>query len=222
MNFFLFGVYPYIAVTVFLVGTIMRFRLSQYGWTAESSQLLEKDRFRMMSNLFHISIILLFITHIAGLLTPPWLYGLLISHKTKQLLAIFVGGFFGIVCLIATTLLIIRRLSSPRVRMKSHVIDLLMMVLLYAVLVIGVSTLPFSYQHLDGDNLAELAAWAQHLVTFQSDTASFMADKQFIFKLHVFLGMTLFIVFPFSRLVHILSLPIGYLFRSYTQIVRSK
>ena len=132
------------------------------------------------------------------------------------------GGSVGIVCFIAITLVIVRRLFKPRIRKTSKYIDLVMMLILYAALILGIITLPFSYQHLNGENLAQLASWAQHLVTFQTDAPSYMADKQLIYKIHVFFGMTLFLIFPFTRLVHILSVPIGYLFRSYTQIVRSK
>lgn len=221
MNYFFFGIYPYIAFTIFIIGTVLRYRFAPYGWTAQSSQILQGNHFRLVSNLFHISIIALVTTHIAGLLTPPWLYGTFITHQVKQLLAIFIGGFFGLLCLVATTLLIFRRLSNLRLRLNSKPIDIITMWLLYVILILGESSIYFSFQHLDGENLAQLAMWAQHLILFQPDAASLMESRQWIFKLHIFLGMTLFIVFPFSRLVHLLTIPIGYLFRSYKQIVRA-
>jgi nitrate reductase gamma subunit len=89
-------------------------------------------------------------------------------------------------------------------------------------LLLGLLTIPFSAQHLDGSSMIALANWAQHLLTFQGDAAGFVAGEAWVFKLHIFLGLTIFLVFPFTRLVHIWSVPVQYLTRSGYQIVRKR
>lgn len=222
MNEILFGVYPYVAVAVFIVGSVFRYNTDQYGWSAHSSQFLDSHRFGWMSNVFHVSILLLVCTHILGLLTPAWLYEYFISPATKQLLAIYVGGSIGLICFVAITQLVVRRLFNPRIRLTSKPMDIAILLLLYFELILGIASVPFSFQHRDGTNLAALATWAQHIVTLQPDAVSFIIDRSIIFKVHIFLGMTIFLLLPFSRLVHFLSLPLGYLFQSYTQIVRRR
>ena len=219
---FLFGIYPYIALAVMVTGTIIRYDRDQYTWKADSSQLLRNKGMRMGSNLFHIGIILLFFGHLVGLLTPEPLYHWLMSAATKQKLAMVAGGVFGIICFIGMTMLIRRRLSDPRIRATSRPMDIAVLLILYVQLILGLLTIPFSAQHADGSSMVALANWAQHIVTFRGGAADFVADEAIVFKLHLFLGMTIFLLFPFTRLVHILSVPVKYLFRSGYQIVRSR
>jgi len=100
--------------------------------------------------------------------------------------------------------------------------DLPILDILFVQLVLGLLTIPFSAQHLDGSSMLALASWAQHLVTFQGDAASFVMHEAFIFKIHLFLGLTIFLIFPFTRLVHVWSVPVQYLLRSGYQIVRRR
>jgi len=222
INEFLFGIYPYIALTVFFAGSLLRYDRDQYTWKASSSQLLSKKDMRIGSNLFHIGIIMLFFGHLFGLLTPHALYAPFMDAGTKQLMAMTAGGIFGLVCLVGMVLLIRRRLTDPRIRATSQFADLPILLILFVQLLLGLLTIPFSAQHPDGSSMLALAHWAQHLVTFQGDAAGFVAGEAFVFKAHLFLGMTIFLLFPFTRLVHVWSVPIQYLGRRGYQIVRRR
>ena len=222
INEFFFGIYPYIVLTVFLVGTILRYDRDQYTWKADSSQLLRSKGMRVGSNFFHVGIILLFFGHLIGLLTPESLYHHVISSSTKQLIAVVVGGFFGTICFIGMTILIYRRLFDIRIRVTSKPSDIAILLILYLQLILGLLTIPFSLMHIDGSSMIALANWAQYIVTFRSEAANFIFHEAFIFKIHLALGMTIFLIFPFTRLVHVLSAPIKYLFRTGYQIVRKR
>jgi nitrate reductase gamma subunit len=222
VNQFFFGIYPYIAITVFFVGSLLRYDRDQYTWKASSSQLLSKKDMRLGSNLFHIGIIALFFGHLMGLLTPHWAYESMISAGTKQALAMTAGGIFGLTCLAGMILLIRRRMYDARIKATSQATDLPILLLLFVQLVLGLVTIPFSAQHMDGSSMLALASWAQHVVTFQGDAASFVQGEALVFKVHLVLGLTIFLVFPFTRLVHVWSAPIQYLVRSGYQIVRKR
>ena len=217
-----FGIYPYIAGTVFLVGSLIRFERDQFSWKSSSSQLLRGQELRKGSVYFHAGILLLFFGHLFGLLTPPAVYHALgLSTSAKQILAVIAGGLFGGVCFYGLLILLRRRLNDPRIRATSHPMDIALLYLLMAQLVLGLITLPVSLFHLDGSNMLRLAEWAQRIVTFRGGAAEQVANVSWVFKLHLMLGMTLFVVFPFSRLVHIWSAPLGYLGRPY-QIMRQR
>ena len=222
INQFFFGIYPYIAITVFILGSLLRYDRDQYTWKASSSQLLSKKDMRLGSNLFHIGIIALFFGHLMGLLTPHWAYHFMMSAGTKQIVAMTAGGIFGLTCLVGMILLIRRRMLDARIKATSEATDLPILLILFVQLVLGLLTIPFSAQHMDGSSMLALASWAQHLVTFQGDAASFVIGEAFIFKIHLVLGLTIFLVFPFTRLVHVWSVPIQYLTRSGYQIVRKR
>jgi nitrate reductase gamma subunit len=222
INEFFFGIYPYLALTVFFVGSLLRYDRDQYTWKASSSQLLSKKDMRVGSNLFHIGIIMLFFGHLFGLLTPEWAYHFVMSAGTKQVLAMTAGGIFGLMCLVGMVLLIRRRMLDPRIKATSQAADLPILLILFVQLVLGLLTIPFSAQHLDGSSMVALASWAQHIVTFQGDAASFVAGEALVFKLHLVLGLTIFLLFPFTRLVHVWSVPVQYLGRSGYQIVRKR
>lgn len=218
----LFGYYPYVAMTVFLLGSLARFERDQFTWRSGSSQLLRGKSLRLGSNLFHVGILLLFVGHFVGLLTPPEIYHALgLSTSAKQLLAVIAGGVFGLVCLAGLIILIRRRLTDARIRATSSPMDIFILLLIALQLLLGLFTLPVSLHHLDGGNMLVLAEWAQRIVTFRPDAADLIANVSWIFKLHLFFGITLFLVFPFSRLVHIWSAPVGYVARPY-QVVRRR
>ena len=221
-NFLLFGAYPYIALAICLIGSWARFDLSQYSWKAGSSQMLQPKGMRLASNLFHVGIIFVLCGHFVGLLMPEALYHHFISSADKQLLAMVSGGFFGVLCLIGLVMLIQRRLSDPRVRASSSRSDVMILLVLLAQLVLGLLTIVASTGHMDGSVMVLLGTWAQSVVTLQPVAAAeAIASVSLIYKLHVFLGVTLFVLFPFTRLVHIVSAPVWYLGRRY-QIVRQK
>ncbi|VAW48004.1 Respiratory nitrate reductase gamma chain [hydrothermal vent metagenome] len=222
MNDFLFGLYPYIAMTVFLLGSIFRYDRDQYTWKASSSQMLSSKGMRWGSNLFHVGIILLFFGHLFGLLMPESIYHLFMSAATKQKIAMIAGGIFGTICLIGMVILIHRRLTNPRIRATTKFSDIFILLLLFVQLVLGLLSILVSAQHPDGSSMIALANWAQHIVTFRSGAAQFIMNEALIFKLHIFLGLTLFLVFPFTRLVHVWSAPAKYLFRKGYQVVRKR
>lgn len=222
LNDFFFGIYPYLAIVIMVMGTILRYDQNPYSWKAGSSQLLRSRGMRVGSNLFHVGIILLFFGHFVGLLTPEPVYHAVMTAATKQKLAMVAGGIFGTLCFIGMTVLIIRRLTDPRVRATSRPADIMILLVLYVQLILGLATIPFSAQHSDGSSMIALANWAQHIVTFRAGAADFVLHEPLVFKLHIALGLTIFVLFPFTRLVHVLSAPVKYLFRSGYQIVRRR
>lgn len=222
---FFFGYYPYICLTVFMLGSILRYDRDQYTWKADSSQLLRKKGMRIGNNLFHIGIILLFFGHLVGLLTPHEVYHHFMDAGTKQLMAMVAGGIFGTICFIGMTMLLFRRLFDPRIRATSKPSDILILLILYVQLILGLITIPFSAQHMDGSSMIALANWAQYIVTFRAGAADFVVEEALIFKLHLVLGTTIFLIFPFTRMVHVFSgiaAPLKYLSRSGYQIVRKR
>ena len=221
---FVFGIYPYICAVIFLLGSLVRFDRDQYTWRSESSQMLATDTLRAGSNLFHLGIIGLFFGHFFGMLTPPEIiHALGVTAPQKQLLAVVAGGILGSVGLIGLLLLIHRRLTNERVRATSRGRDFLVLFWILATLLLGLSTVPLSIEHSDGGTMLKLMAWAQHVVTFRGDAASFITDVSTVFKVHMFMGMSLFVIFPFTRLVHAWSgfASVGYVVRPW-QVVRSR
>ncbi len=223
LDHFLFGVYPYIALAVFLLGSLLRFDRDQYTWKSDSSQMLKAGQLRWGSNLFHIGVLFLFFGHTVGMLTPHFVYEHFISAGNKQLMAMVSGGLAGLAGFVGVTILLHRRLTEPRIRINSKTSDIVLLVLLWLQLALGLATVPLSGQHLDGSMMMKLAGWAQHIVTFQPGAVELLAEAGFIFKLHMFLGMSIFVIFPFTRLVHVWSgfASVGYLFRPY-QVVRAR
>ena len=223
-NHLLFGVYPYLGLAIFFLGSLIRFDREQYTWKSYSSQLLRRRQLMWGSNLFHIGILFLFLGHLFGLLTPHSVYTSLgLSVPAKQMLAIVSGGIAGLICLTGLGLLIHRRWTEPRIRINTRPMDWVIVFWILLVLLLGLSTLAVSLQHRDGSVMLLLANWAQGIWTFQPDAVQSAANAPFIYKLHLFAGMTLFVLFPFSRLVHIWSgfASVTYLGRSW-QVVRRR
>ena len=223
LNQLLFAVVPYIALTIFFVGSLVRYDRDQYTWKADSSQLLESKQLRKGSIPFHIGILAIFLGHFVGLLTPSEVWHVLgISAPTKQLFAMAAGGFFGLICFYGMCILIKRRLTNPRIRATSSTMDIGILLLLFLQLVVGLVSIIVSAGHLDGEEMLKLMNWAQNILTFNPTTAAAsIASVHWIYKLHILLGMAIFVFFPFSRLVHIWSVPVKYLTRNY-QVVRKK
>ena len=223
LHAFLFQVYPYVCFAVFLVGSLIRFDQNQYSWKSDSSQMLRTGTLRWGSNLFHVGILFLFFGHLVGLFTPHAVYGYFMSAANKQMLAVVAGGIFGTVCFIGLSLLLYRRVFDPRIRLTSHPTDIAVLVILWIQLVVGLITLPFSWQHSDGSVMLLLADWVQRIVTLRPVDAGALAALPWPYLVHVVFGMTIFLLFPFSRLVHVWSgfASVAYLFRPY-QIVRSR
>lgn len=223
LNQALFGFYPYVALAVLVIGSILRFDREQYTWRTGSSQLLRRRQLVLGSVLFHLGILAIFAGHFVGLLTPIWVWDALgVSHSAKQMLAIVAGGVAGVLCLAGGCLLLHRRLFDPRIRANSSFGDTAILILLMAQLILGLATISISLQHADGAEMVKFMNWAQGIFTFRPGAADNVAEAHWIFKAHITLGLTILLVFPFTRLVHMLSAPVWYLNRRGWQIVRSK
>lgn len=220
-NTLIFGIYPYIALVVLFIGSWLRYDHGQFTWKAGSSQMLRKKNMALASGLFHVGILVIFFGHLVGLLTPHWAYDWFMTAGTKQVMAIVVGGVAGVACLVGAVMLAVRRFTDPRVRATSTVADDLIIVLLAAQVALGLLTILPTLGHLDGSTMLRFSAWAQGILTFQGGAAAHIAGVHWIYKLHIFLGLTLFVVFPFTRLVHMFSAPLEYVTRRY-QVVRKR
>lgn len=221
---FFFSVYPYLAGTVFVLGNWLRYDREQYTWKSDSSQLLSKKYMLVASNLFHIGIIAIFFGHLVGLLTPhTLLINIGISDLSHQIIAIIAGVIFGLTCLTGGVMLWFRRIYNTRVRATSRRRDIFILGWILITLILGLSTIPVSIQHAthgDVSTMVALSQWAQSIVTF-SPAPALIAGVSIVFKIHLVMGMTIFLLFPFTRLVHVWSVPVQYLGRAY-QIVRMK
>lgn len=195
----LFGYYPYICLAVFFLGSLIRFDRDQYTWKSDSSQLLRAGQLRLGNNLFHAGVLFLFFGHFFGMLTPHAVYEHFIGAGAKQLMAMVSGGVAGALAFVGLSILLHRRLTDDRIRATSKPSDILISVLLWLQLALGLATIPFSAQHMDGSMMIKLAEWGQRIVTFRSGAAELLVDAGWVFRLHMFLGMTIFLIFPFTR-----------------------
>lgn len=221
LNVLFFDIYPYLCGTVFLAGSWLRYDYGQYTWRASSSQMLDKKGMRFASNVFHIGILGIFFGHLFGLLTPHWMYEPFLAIATKQKIAMGAGGVFGIMTLVGGFLLLKRRLLNPRIRATSTRADIVILGILVVQCTLGLSSILFSMHHLDGAGMMKLVGWAQAIVTFQGGASQWLDGVEWIYRVHLILGMTIFLVFPFTRLVHVWSAPVEYFTRRY-QVVRAR
>ena len=222
LQIFLFGVYPYVALTIAIIGTWVRFDLSQYSWKTGSTQMLRSKNMRLASNLFHVGIIVVLLGHLFGMLTPHFLYDRFISAGHKQILAVVVGGIAGVFCWFGLVMLMWRRFTDDRISNTSSFSDKLVLVLLFIQLNLGLLSIFTSVKHLDGYTMMNLAGWAQDITSLRPlQAAARIEQTDLIYQLHMALGITLIAIFPFTRLIHIISAPIWYFGRRY-QIVRQK
>ncbi|SFZ73437.1 respiratory nitrate reductase subunit gamma [Chitinimonas taiwanensis] len=203
---FIFGIYPYIAFAIFIFGSLARFEREQYTWKSDSSQLLHRGNLRLGNILFHLGIIGLFFGHLVGLLTPVAVWDALgVTHSFKQGFAMAAGGVMGGICLLGLVILLHRRLSDPRIAAVTKPGDKVLLLWILITLLLGLSTIFVSAQHMDGHEMVLLMSWAQHIVTLKGDAPAFIVGAHWLFKAHLFMGMSLFAIFPFTRLVHVWS-----------------
>jgi nitrate reductase gamma subunit len=220
-NIFIFSYLPYITIFIFILGSIYRYENNQYQWKSSSSQILHKNLLFLGSNLFHFGILFLLFGHFFGLITPHFIYSKFISPDYKQILAMISGGFAGSICFIGLIILMYRRLFIDRIRITSDFSDIIVLIILLIQLVLGLLSILISYEHIDNPTtMLSLANWIQGILTFKQNLYLYVINEHLIFKLHLFFGMILLIIFPFTRLVHIFSFPYLYLLREGYQIVR--
>jgi nitrate reductase gamma subunit len=222
VNTFLFGIYPYLCLAVLLIGSLIRFDREPYTWKSDSSQILRKGQLRLGSNLFHYGVIIVILGHFVGFLAPHWAVDWALSPGGHQLLAMVVGGIAGLLAIIGLTILLHRRLADPRIRLNSRKWDIAVAMILWLQLALGLLTVPLSAFHMDGALFEVLTTYVKGIVTLNGNAASLMIGVPLVYKLHVFLGFTIFLISPFTRMIHIWSGAgaLAYLFRPY-QIVRS-
>ncbi|MGX2040013.1 respiratory nitrate reductase subunit gamma [Methylocaldum sp. MU1018] len=222
-NTLLFGIYPYLALTVLLFGSLVRYDREGYTWQSDSSQLLRARQLRLGSNLFHYGVLVVVAGHFAGFLVPESWIGWAISPARHELIAMVSGGVAGSIAIIGLTILIHRRLTDRRIRHNSRFWDIAIALMLWLQLALGLLTVPISAQHMDGRLFLTLTHYVQGIVTFRSGVADLLLDTPWIFRLHILLGFTIFLVAPFTRMVHIWSGigALAYLFRPH-QIVRTR
>ncbi len=223
LNSLIFGIYPYIALAILIVGSVVRYDKDPYTWKTGSSQLLRRKQLIAGSLMFHGGVLAIFVGHFVGLLTPLWVWEVIgLSSSAKQIIAMSAGGVAGAFGIAGATLLIHRRFFDPRIRATSNFADNAIILILWLQFALGLSTILVSVQHLDGKEMLKFVAWTQGIVTFNPDAADYILDVSPVYKAHIFLGLTIFVIFPFTRLVHMLSAPIRYIWRPGYQIVRTK
>jgi nitrate reductase gamma subunit len=217
MSTLLWVILPYVTIAVLVVGTIWRYRYDKFGWTTRSSQLYESRLLRIASPLFHFGILVVVIGHLIGLVIPEsWTSALGLSQHGYHIQALTLGGVAGGCTLVGVVLLIYRRRTKGPVFMATTKNDKTMYVVLVAAIVAGLATTLLGSGAVGEEhNYREtVAPWFRSLFVLQPDSAA-MQGAPFAFQLHTLIGMLLFAIWPFTRLVHAFSAPIGYLFRPY-------
>jgi respiratory nitrate reductase, gamma subunit len=221
-DIFLFEVFPYLALAIFLVGSWIRYDYAPYTWRAGSSQIMSKKGMFVASNLFHLGMLGIIVGHTLGMLTPHWVYEGFLPLAVKQQMAMMGGGVCGVMIVIGGAFLLKRRITEPRVRASSSTADILILALIVVQALIGLVTIGSSLQHMDGKMMMQLVGWAQAMASFHpGGAATLLEGVPFVFKVHLVLGLLLFVLFPFTRLVHVWSIPLEYLTRRY-QLVRAR
>ncbi len=215
-DLFFWGILPYIIVTVFVTAIVWRYKTNPFSWTSKSSEMLEKRLLRWGSVLFHYGIIAVFCGHVAGLLVPvSWYRALGVSDEAYHMAAIGGGLPAGLVVLAGALLLLYRRFASPRIRATSSAGDRAAIVMLVLVIASGLlATAGNAASHTDFDYRTTIGPWVRSVLTLQPDPG-LMETVPMGFKLHIGLTFVLYLLFPFTRLVHVFSVPLHYLNRSY-------
>lgn len=213
---FLWVIFPYIVITVFLAGHIYRFNGNPFSWTSKSSELLEKRVLRWGSLMFHWGIVFVFLGHVAGLLVPLSFYRALgVPDEVYHGMAVGAGGVAGFVTAAGALILLIRRWQVLRIRRTSSTGDWVALVLLVCAVFTGMAaTLGNAAGHSGFDYRTTISPWIRGVLLFHPN-ASLMHTVPWLFKMHILTVLSLFAVWPFTRLVHVFSLPLGYLWRSY-------
>ncbi len=226
IDYFIFGIMPYIALTVLIVGCIARYERDPFTWKSSSSQLLRRKQLVMGSILFHVGIITVFGGHLIGLFTPVWILDALgIPHALKQWAAVILGGTAGIAALIGASMLIHRRVTDPRIWRHTSFGDIGILVLIWLQLLIGLGTIFLTLQHMDGVEMVRFMTWSQSVILLNLNAWAMVVDVHWLYKAHIFLGLLITMLFPFTRLVHMVSgfaAPFRFLLRPGYQLVRSR
>ena len=218
----LWVVFPYVAAASFIIGHLLRYRYDQYGWTSRSSQLYENKLLKWGSPLFHYGMLAVIAGHVVGLLIPrEWLEFFGITEHLYHLGATWLGTLAALVTIAGMVILLTRRGAIRRVARVTTPMDVVMYLFLAASIIFGtIAVVQFQVLGAGYDYRGSVSPWTRSLILFQPDV-SLMSGVPFVFQLHVLASTALFLIWPFTRLVHVLSVPIGYLFRPYV-VYRSR
>lgn len=207
---------PYLALAIFVVGHVWRYRRGQLTWTSRSTQILERRLLQVGSLLFHFGILAVIGGHVLGILVPSGVTEAVgIDHDTYHLISILAGGTAGIAATLGILVLVYRRVAIGRVRASTPRSDLVMYPVLLAALVTGMlatfgpNLLLGEYEYRE-----TVAPWFRGVFAFSPDP-ELMTGAPFLFQAHAVTAWLLFAVWPFSRLVHAWSIPVSYLARSW-------
>lgn len=220
INNFLFTYFPYLALTVFFFGFIRRLIVMNRTVQAESTQFIADNKIKLASNLFHVGIIFVFFGHLT-LFIPESVYHLVMTTETKRMIAISMGSVFGTMAVVGMTMLVFRHFKSSRVRHNSSFHDFFIIILLLVEAIIGL-TAAAKTATAPIEIYAALSDWAQAIVTFQPNAGAILANHPLQYKLHIVIGLMIFLIFPYTKLMHILVFPFVYFFRSGYQLVRKR
>lgn len=212
---FIWGLFPYICLVVMIVGTIYRYQTDQLRWTSKSSELLEKKLLILGSVTFHIGILFVFLGHILGLLIPIQVYNALgISSEVYHGFAIVIGGASGLVALFGISVLLYRRIAVECVRRDSDISDYIADGLLLIVILLGdLFTLGYNLANGSYEYRATVGPWIRSIVTLHPDV-TLMAGVPILLQVHIALAFALFGISPFTRLIHVYSIPFAYMTRA--------
>lgn len=220
INNLLFTYFPHIALAIFFFGLVTRLVMINKTVQAESTQLLADKKVRLGSNLFHIGIIFVFFGHLT-LFIPEWLYHMVMTTETKRVIALSMGSFFGLMAVVGMATLIFRRSKSPRLKMNSSFQDYFIIILLLFEAILGLTAVAGTATS-SIEKYAALSEWAQAVVTFQPDAGQILLNHSIQYKIHIVTGLFIFMIFPYTKLMHILVFPFVYFFRTGYQLVRKR
>jgi len=215
-NQFLWVIMPYLCIAIFFIGHLARFKFDKFSWTAKSSEFIEKKQLKWGSLMFHLGIIPVAMGHIVGLLIPaPWLTAVGVSDHLYHIGAVYIGSIFGIITLIGMLLLTGRRVTKKNIRRLSSASDIIVNFLLLTIIFMGCyATLVTNATIPSFDYRETISVWFRQLFIF-SPNADLMLQVPLAFKMHILLGFIIMAFWPFTRLVHVWSVPLTYASRSY-------
>lgn len=215
LDILLWGIAPYLMVVVLVGGTIWRYRYDKFGWTTRSSELYESRLLRIGSPLFHFGLLVVIIGHVIGLIIPKGLTDAVgVSQQTYHIQALLLGSVAGLSTLAGIAILIYRRRTTGPVFRATTRNDKLMYVVLVAAIVAGLTTTLLGVGGEEPNYRLTVAPWFRSLFILRPDVNA-MTKAGLAFQLHTLIGMALFTLWPFTRLVHAFTAPLNYLFRPY-------
>lgn len=217
LDYFLWVIIPYLSLTIFVLGHIHRYNTDQFGWSAKSSEFIQKDNLlKWGSILFHFGVIFVFFGHVAGVLIPVGFYNLIgVTEHMYHFGAVWFGGAAGVMMVVGGALLTIRRLNSKRIKHSSSKKDIYVLLLIGVVTVVGfTNTVGYTASGGDFDYRQTIGPWFRGILGFQPSPELVM-NAPLGFQLHILAAFALFAVWPYTRLVHVWSLPLEYLTRKY-------